>query len=55
MDQCGSADYTKNTKAKLVTILSNGNYHYIIKNDIIKNSSPRSVRTSQLIYYYIYT
>ena len=48
MDQCGAIEYTKNTKAKIATNL-------LVAKDLFKNSSPRSVRTSQLIYYYIYT
>ena len=48
MDQCGSAEYTKNTKAKIVTKL-------LVTISLFENSSPRSVSTSQLIYYYIYT
>ncbi len=49
MDQRGSVEYTKNTKAKIVT------NKILVTISLFKNSSPRSISTSQLIYYYTYT
>ena len=53
MDQCGSAEYTKNTKAKNTDIIDFFNdisirlFHFFET----ENSSLRSVSTSQLTYY----